>query len=294
MSKRKRSVRFTLPQSDERPDTDFEAPKNGEEQDTSSCSLLNDCTNTTTVTSFDLTEELRTGVDREADGIIPQYLANLTDDGPSDEDSSDDDHEDLVPDADRLQMAHKSSSPSTDEEQNDGGSAASPESAPPINGESPNSSSPPPAKRPRTGSTSEQPTTKQDAIAQLSVLLKTGETMAKSLQRVRETSTDEKTTVSIRNKMESALNVLREHVQKDGCDLGQFCKKELLDLVDKWQLCWGDSPAAQDRGCHGPFDTSAFLVWARARYFVQQKIGWVRPVGAQRWWRASDVFTRDL
>lgn len=121
--------------------------------------------------------------------------------------------------------------------------------------------------------------THADAVGMLGTYLKQGETPAQALRRLGEDAT-------------ARMGVVRGCEGCGGVVTG-VKKEEIMKRVDKWELWWGDDGMKQKQGSdvHGPFTVEQYLEWARARYFVQANVGWVRGVGGRQWWKASDVFS---
>lgn len=331
MKKRKRSVRFaesTKGATDEISKypvqyENVDKPDGDEHQS----SLLNDPTYNTSVSPFNLHEELTDGVQLGEDGIFPKQLRSLTDNDGHSEGSSSDDMQGIPSQHLRRSRNLNFEKKTTEHDGSDNGDSDEgiekfvkilPENGDnwvqgdkgrrvQIDGESLQSRNKRdeihkdfilPASEivedeksncggkllPRNTRTKYRSThmLAEDNVGTLLREVQAGETLAQTLERIRHSD-------QVENDMKYDLIVdacvcLRSHYEGD---LQEADRDTILKIAPKWELCWGDQPSGDQ---FGPFHVDAFSTWARARYFVQTKIAWVRPVGGSKWWRAADIF----
>lgn len=298
MPKRKRLVRFEEPAKDNFSErqgsvlTHFQLDSETNADESGSLSLLNDPTNAIAVTAFDLKDELKDGVERDEEGIVPQHLATLADsDGASYENSSTDELERITPnrthsDDDVDECDDEIAAQDVEDESNDDyDQSHNPDSLPMIAdaialGHEKNKTNSPPRKRMRSDVAGTLMTI-GDAAGVLARDLHDGETSTDAMKRLEDGTDGHKH--ADRNRITRAHRTLQNH----GIAVEDLDREGIVKSIPQWELCWGDVPSGET---HGPMPVNAFLTWGHARYFMQQKIAWVRPFGTSKWWRASDVF----
>lgn len=266
MRKRKNRVRF----SEQPVETQHERSEmftvdkiEPEENEHDSRSLLDDASNGTSVTPFNLDDELAEY------SIASQVASKAAEDEVKDGDDDDDDDDDenlsrlsggnISSDED-VQPIEKRRKRNVEEED----SWENEDSEGDPNGPEQDVDQAP--KRRRV----ESSLTEADAVGTIVRLLGEDETVSQALQRL---------TGSMHETVSEAVKALGSVAESQ--------REELIERIPNWLLCWG---YASEGNTHGPFEVGQLNKWARARYFMQRKVGWVRGAGGSRWWRAAEIF----
>lgn len=262
MRKRQQRVRFSeqpLETQHETSEMFTEDKIEPEDNEHDSRSLLDDVSNGTTVTPFNLDEEL-------AENSIASAVASKSAECDVKDEEEDDDEnlsrlsggnvssdEDVQPiEKQRRRTAEEEHS--WENEDSDGDQNGSEQDV----GQAP--------KRRRVGSS----LTEADAVGTIVRLLRDDESVSQALQRL---------TGSVHETVSEAVNVLGT--------VSESRREELIGRIPKWLLCWG---YPSEEKTHGPFGVRQLNEWARARYFMQRKVGWVRGASGLQWWRAAEIF----